>query len=208
MSLKRNKRIYALRQLDVAKMSRDEIKKLLAKCRGVLEVLSEEQRDDKELVMIAMKRDGLSLQFVSPRLKKDIDVVMAAINESPRSISYSDPIFYDNDDIRNYAFNLYGGVFIVNPEALEAFEYRDAKMIRATVEKTSDGCVKLDEDGNPVYDEEKLKRNSFYLEYKKYYKYNRFNPLTPVDIREIEEKLLNDKRLRGKYHQFGGIELN
>lgn len=208
MSLKRNKRIYALRSQDVANMSRDEIKKLLAKCRGVLETLSEEQRDDKELVMIAMKRDGLSLQFASPRLKKDIEVVMTAINENPRSISHADPVFYNNDDLRNYAFNLYGGVFIVNPEAWEAFENRDAKMIRATVKKTWDGAIMLDENGNQVFDEEKLKKNSFYMEYKKYYENNRFHPLTPADIREIEEKLLNDKRVRGKYQQFSDLDFN
>ena len=54
----------------------------------VFSYFSEEIKDDKEIALIAMKRDGTNISSVSSRLSKDRDVIIEAIKNSPYAMSY------------------------------------------------------------------------------------------------------------------------
>ena len=67
--------------------SRDVAEQILP-CDGLLlGNLSEQLRDDKDLVLAAVRQDGIALTFASKRLKSDPDVVRAAVQQDGRSIS-------------------------------------------------------------------------------------------------------------------------
>jgi hypothetical protein len=53
----------------------------------VLAYSSERLKDDKEVVMAAVQTDGWSLQYASDRLKDDYDVVMASVGNKEFSLS-------------------------------------------------------------------------------------------------------------------------
>jgi hypothetical protein len=46
--------------------------------------------DDREIVLVAVKQDGLALQYVSDDMKgQDYDVVWAAVNENGEALRYT-----------------------------------------------------------------------------------------------------------------------
>lgn len=50
-----------------------------------------EFRNNKELVLKAMSVDGTSIKYISPILRADIDVVVAAVKNDSRALQYVDP---------------------------------------------------------------------------------------------------------------------
>lgn len=47
-------------------------------------------REDRDLVLLAIMRDGSNLEFASEDLKKDIDIVSVAIIQNLRYLEYAD----------------------------------------------------------------------------------------------------------------------
>lgn len=47
-------------------------------------------REDKELVLLAVTKDGSNLEYASDELKNDIDVVSVAISQSLDNLKYAD----------------------------------------------------------------------------------------------------------------------
>ena len=72
---------------------------LLRAGSSTLYYLSEELKDDKEVVIKNVQKDGISLVFASERLKNDRDVVAEAIKENPESIKYGGPDIINNKEI-------------------------------------------------------------------------------------------------------------
>jgi CxxC motif-containing protein len=50
-------------------------------------------------VLIAVQKDGLSLQFASDRLKDDKAIVLTAVNQNGRSLEYASDRLKDNEEI-------------------------------------------------------------------------------------------------------------
>lgn len=56
---------------------------------GALGWASEKLRNDKEVVLAAVKQNGINLMDVSPELSNDRDVVLEAIRQNPRASRYA-----------------------------------------------------------------------------------------------------------------------
>ena len=57
---------------------------------------SDELKDDKELVLTAVSKDGVALREASSRLRKDRDVVLAAVKQNPLALDFA-----LNEDLRD-----------------------------------------------------------------------------------------------------------
>lgn len=56
-------------------------------------------KDDKDVMLTAIKQDPYVLLWVSQRLKKDKDVVLAAIEQQGQLLMYASDILKDNEDV-------------------------------------------------------------------------------------------------------------
>lgn len=54
-----------------------------------LQYVSEELRDDRNLILAAVQQNGLALQFASERLRRDEGVVLAAVKQNSMSVQFS-----------------------------------------------------------------------------------------------------------------------
>ena len=67
-----------------------------------LEYASEELRNNKEVVLEAVKKNGSALEYASERLQADKDVVLAAVKQYGDSIVYANwdsDVLYDREII-------------------------------------------------------------------------------------------------------------
>ncbi|MBO5394825.1 MAG: DUF4116 domain-containing protein [Clostridia bacterium] len=99
-----------------------------------LKSMAEKWRDDKDVVMRAVKKFGGSLEFASARLQADPEIVIEALKTDPRALMFASQELRDNLDVRNYAYSKMGA-FIVDPVAWRVFQNLDAKMMRETIAK-------------------------------------------------------------------------
>ena len=67
--------------------------------RNRLEFIPDKFKDDKDIVLKAMKTDGISLEFVSDRLKEDKEVVMTAVKNNWKALEFVPDKFKDDKDI-------------------------------------------------------------------------------------------------------------
>ena len=67
--------------------------------RNRLEFIPDKFKDDKDIVLKAMKTDGISLEFVSDRLKEDKEVVMTAVKNNWKALEFAPDKFKDDKDI-------------------------------------------------------------------------------------------------------------
>lgn len=90
------------RLLSVHRSNKIIIMKILSSYSGVylpLLSLSEAEKDDKELMMIAVNSNGLNLSYCSDGLKDDEDIVMTAIKDKPKAIAHASPRLKENENI-------------------------------------------------------------------------------------------------------------
>lgn len=170
--------------------------------------LSDEFRDDEEIVSIAVSSYGYALQFASKRLRSNKDIVKKAVLREPRSLACACLELRDAPDMREFAYRIAGRPFIVDPIAMEVFSVLDNKMIAATV-KTEIVRVPIyrdnilieyrerkeivrDKNGEVVFDEEKMYQNKFYQRFKKFYN----GTATATDIQEYEQIL---RKMKNRY---------
>lgn len=181
---------YIFTETMLRNMKEDEIKATLKNSPFVLELLSDVYKNDKEIVLEAVKANGDALQFASKELKGDKDVVLAAITSYPRSLMYAHKRFRDNDKVRTYAFRLYGGVFIVDPIAWEEFKYRDAS-----------GFYRLEPNDVYEYEDNSIfcSINNFQKRFARFYGLCDDRKMTPWELKEFEEKLLQMRKERLYY---------
>jgi hypothetical protein len=56
-------------------------------------------RDDYETVMLAVKKDGIALQFASARLRDDYELVILAIKENGNALEFASKNLQNNRNI-------------------------------------------------------------------------------------------------------------
>jgi hypothetical protein len=59
---------------------------------------SEEQKNDKEIVKVALKENGDSLQFASRELRNDKNIVLKAARQKSSSIRFASPRLKNNKE--------------------------------------------------------------------------------------------------------------
>lgn len=62
---------------------------VLLNYESILKYVSDELRSDKDVVLEAVKSNGLGLRYASPSLRDDIEVVLAAVKQNGVAIQYS-----------------------------------------------------------------------------------------------------------------------
>ena len=67
-------------------------------------------RDDKEIVLMAVKESGIALKFASDRLKDDKEVVLEAVKQNNIALGYASDRLKDNKEVVSEAVNLNGKV--------------------------------------------------------------------------------------------------
>lgn len=77
---------------------RDFVKESVAKYPNALYFLNE-YKDNKPLVMRAVKADGLALKFASERLQGDKDIVMAAVKTYGPALEFASPKLKDDFEV-------------------------------------------------------------------------------------------------------------
>ena len=65
-----------------------------------MEYASEELRNDKEVVLEAVKKYGDALQFASEELRNDKEVVLEAVKENGNAIKYASPELQEDEDVK------------------------------------------------------------------------------------------------------------
>ena len=70
------------------------------KCTGqILYFATEQMRDDKEVVLEAVKNKGIIIKYASYRLKNDLDIATAAIMQNKKSYEFLGEDLKQNESI-------------------------------------------------------------------------------------------------------------
>ena len=84
-------------------VTRDDVLNFIKSNGSYLRHLSEDYRDDKDVVILAVNNFCLSFQYASPRLRRDKDVINAAVVEFERlkqsMMQYSSDNVIDVNDV-------------------------------------------------------------------------------------------------------------
>ncbi|WBP84242.1 DUF4116 domain-containing protein [Mycoplasmopsis edwardii] len=81
------------------KNDKEVILKILDKDGLALEFASDELKDDREVVLKAVKQDGLALKFASERLKNNLNIVKVSINQNVNAYHYASEQIKNNYEI-------------------------------------------------------------------------------------------------------------
>ena len=83
------------------------IKELIGKFGNGLFYLSKEQKDDKEIVLLAVKRNGLAIKFASKRLRGDKEIILEAVKQ--KANLFNQPFKFVSSEIKSdfkFAFDV------------------------------------------------------------------------------------------------------
>ncbi len=82
----------------------------VASCPYILDDLPDQFKDDKEIVSVAFQEDSEQvLEFASPRLRADFDIVLKAVRVDGLNLMYASDELRDTKEIVIAAVNNYGG---------------------------------------------------------------------------------------------------
>jgi hypothetical protein len=82
----------------------------VASCPYSLDDLPDQFKDDKEIVSVAFQEDSEQvLEFASPRLRADFDIVLKAVRVDGLNLMYASDELRDTKEIVIAAVNNYGG---------------------------------------------------------------------------------------------------
>ena len=79
---------------DIQSMKRDAVISLVSKTPQDFQSVNKIFRDDKEIVLIVLKKDGTALRYVSQQLKDDPAVILAAMQGKHYSPYYKKQLLY------------------------------------------------------------------------------------------------------------------
>lgn len=68
----------------------------------VLEIVRSSFKSDKDVVNTAVSQNGLALQFASDELKNDPEIVLAAVKQNPDAIQYANQRLQNDRDIEAF----------------------------------------------------------------------------------------------------------
>ena len=86
----------------IEKENIDKYTKMILSANGMNLQYNDEIQDNKELVLIAVKQNGMALEYASKELQNDKEVVMAAVKNNPEAIKYA------SEELQNNPFILLG----------------------------------------------------------------------------------------------------
>ncbi len=66
----------------------------------ILYFATKEMRDDKEVVLEAVKNKGIIVKYASSRLKKDLDIGLAAMGQDKSCYQFLAPELQENEKIK------------------------------------------------------------------------------------------------------------
>ena len=79
-------------------------------CPYILEDLPDQYRDDREIVLAALQEESEQvLEFASPRLRADFEIVLKAVRVDGLNLMYASDELRDAEEIVLAAVNNYGG---------------------------------------------------------------------------------------------------
>lgn len=109
-ALRKDPRVY-FKLSNELKNNRVYAQIVVKRCPRFLEDLSDELRDDAEIVKAALQMDSDEiLSFASKRLQGDYNIVYKAVTVDPVNLLYASDELKDNREIVLQAIKLYGGV--------------------------------------------------------------------------------------------------
>lgn len=98
------------RELDDQEVTREMVKILANKNGWVLEYLDKKYLSDKEIVMVALKNNGSVLKIVDEQLRDDKEIVLTALNGNNfTALKYVSERLKRDDDVIGAAVRIYTG---------------------------------------------------------------------------------------------------
>jgi len=91
--------VYLNSLSDDLKNDKDVVLKAVKRCRWDFEYVDDELKNDKSFVMEIVKINGNLLEYVSKSLKDDKDVVMEAVKHSDYALCYASERLRDDEDV-------------------------------------------------------------------------------------------------------------
>lgn len=91
-----------------------------------------ETKSDKDLGLIAVKKNAGALKYLSPELKDDYEIVKAAIKKTGLAIQYASPRLRSNEELALYAMrrNTHGEIIL---DKLDPSLYSNKKVITSAI---------------------------------------------------------------------------
>ncbi len=134
---------YAAHMGDDLRNDKNFIGSLIHLCGSkMLQYASSTLQNDRDVVLIAVQRDGLALKYASNRLKRDSFIVTAAIQQNGKALEYADYDLRCDRDIVLLAMEQ-------NVEALKYASYflrRDKQLILGALKKSPKALEFADDD--------------------------------------------------------------
>lgn len=115
LELKTISKLFKL-EIKNLKKSKSKIKELSK--NGLLLENYPELQNDKDFVLIAVRQNGLALQFASEELRSDKEVVLEAVNENGFALQFASEELKENKDVVLVAVNENGEVSEIISEEL------------------------------------------------------------------------------------------
>jgi len=84
------------------KESRDYALEIIPIAPKAYELLDSRFRDDKEVTISAVRKDGMNLRLASWRLREDKEIVLEAVKNNPHSLQFADDILQDDEELLSY----------------------------------------------------------------------------------------------------------
>lgn len=110
---------------DISKLDKKFILSLVSESGSVLETLSDEMRDDYDIVYCAIKQYSYAIEFASARLKCDKELVILSAKQQSRNLLYADISIRDDVDIvlammesGRYGLEYSGSIITHNPKII------------------------------------------------------------------------------------------
>ena len=148
-----------------------------------LNYLPESDRDNKELVLQFVTHNGFELEYASLTLKKDVDIVHAAISQNGKAIQFADPVFLLDHELVLEAIKSRPKVILeLNYTNYDSSIY--GNLLRYALQSENEIIQKIPEDILNLYPElinELIELNPYILE---------FAPISYKSSKEIASKIL------------------
>jgi hypothetical protein len=127
---------------DEFKNDKEIVSKAVAAHGSSLQYASDELKDDKEIVSIAVEDFGIALKYASERLRDDKDVVLIAVKAKELVLVYASERLKGDQEVGLAAVNKFGGSLAIVSTALR----KDASVIKSALENANYSKYKLNED--------------------------------------------------------------
>jgi len=114
------KNFYGLQHYPELRNNKEVVLEAVKQYGWALKYASDELRANKEVVIEAVKQDGYALRFASDELKANKEVVLGAVKQNRYALKYASDELQADKEVVLELFNLYGfGVLSIISTALK-----------------------------------------------------------------------------------------